>query len=414
MSHSCSCSSPRRRRSPWPPPPDLPPLTLSEAVALARRSTPLEAARARADGADTAWRLSGRLPNPAVEFRAENWTFRGIPRPPAGPGLDLFATVTETVELAGKRGHRRDLAGADATVARTDLQRLDRQLTLETVRTYLDALRARGLIDALTTHRDSLDALVTILSKRVTEGAAAESGLLKFKAEAARVDTQLARTRMALDRSLASLGAIVGLSHPVAAARLVEPAPMSPPEGDAEALAHAAVDTYPDVLAARARLARAQQALRLERARRIPDPAFTGGYKRTDGDNTVVAAIILPLPLFDRNGLSIALAESEERAARLQLEAFTLRATADVGATVRMAQALAVRAARIDADLLEPAGTVRTSARTAFEEGAADLLTLVDAERVYADARREALELKLDAFLSAVESRLALGQEDLP
>ncbi|MDE3156520.1 MAG: TolC family protein, partial [Acidobacteriota bacterium] len=391
-----------------------PPLTLAQAVAMARATAPLQAARTRADGADAAWHLAGRLPNPSIEVRTENWTFRGISRPPLGPGLDLFVTATQPVELAGKRGHRRDLAAAGLSVAQADVGQLERLITLETARTYLDALRARGLIDVLATNRTSLEALVEILSKRVAEGAAAESDLLKFRTEAARVDTQLARTRIGLERRLTALGALLGLAGPVEAGRLVEPPPVPAPAGDAGLLARGAADRQPAVVLARARLAQAEQALALERARRVPDPALTGGYKRTDGDDTIVAAVVVPLPLFDRNGQAVALAQADAQAARLQLEALTRQATADVTATVRTAQALAARAARVDADLLAPAAAVRTSARTAFEEGAVDLLTLVDAERVYADARREALDLKLDAFLSAVESRLALGQEDLP
>ena len=61
-----------------------------------------------------------------------------------------------------------------------------------------------------------------------------------------------------------------------------------------------------------------------------------------------------------------------------------------------------------------PAEGVRSAARATFREGAADMLRLIDAERVYADVRRAALDLELDAYLAAIEARFALGQEEIP
>jgi outer membrane protein TolC len=75
------------------------------------------------------------------------------------------------------------------------------------------------------------------------------------------------------------------------------------------------------------------------------------------------------------------------------------------------AQALGERAGKVDIDLIAPAEIVRAAARSSFREGATDILTLVDAERVYLEAHREALQLKLEAITAAVEARLLLGEE---
>jgi len=84
---------------------------------------------------------------------------------------------------------------------------------------------------------------------------------------------------------------------------------------------------------------------------------------------------------------------------------------ADAQLVFDAARVLGERATHVDADLLTPADTVRTAARSAFREGATDILMLVDAERVYVDARREAVQLKLDAIAAALEARLLLGEE---
>ena len=64
--------------------------------------------------------------------------------------------------------------------------------------------------------------------------------------------------------------------------------------------------------------------------------------------------------------------------------------------------------------MLAPAGVVRSAALATFREGAADVLRLIDAERVYADVRRAVLELRLEALAATIEARFALGEETIP
>jgi cobalt-zinc-cadmium efflux system outer membrane protein len=186
------------------------------------------------------------------------------------------------------------------------------------------------------------------------------------------------------------------------------------PAGDAEALATRARDASPAVRLARARQARAAGSLALERARRMPDLTVAGGYKRTGGVDSAVAGVFLPIPLFDRNRSGIATAVGGARAAERECATVEALALAEALAVVEAARTLGEQARRVDDEVLKPAALVRTAARSAFREGATDILNLVDAERVYLDASREALQLKLDAAAAAIEARLLLGERILP
>ncbi len=396
-----------------PPQPVMPPLTLAEAVSQAQRTSPLrDGAQALAEGMTEAWRLSGRPLNPAVDVRSENWapgTTPGL----GSPLLDVFASVVQTIELGGKRSGRRNVAAADRDVAISGLRVVERQIALETVRTYVQALRARRQLETLSANRDGFTTLIDTARRRVEEGFAPESDLMKFTTEAARLDVDMARAQIDLARSLATLTALVGSPLPIAASQLVEPAAVAAPVTNAAAVTDA-VSRLPEIVAARTRVERARSVTALEQARRAPDPAFTAGYKRTAGRNTTIFGVSIAVPLFERNGQAVARATAEERAAARELEAFTLRATADASALLARAATLSTRAARAETDLLAPAEGVRSAARATFREGAADMLRLIDAERVYADVRRAALDLELDAYLAAIEARFALGQEEIP
>ncbi len=390
-------------------PATAPPLPLAQAVAKARTDSPLRRAPADiAAGATEAARLAGRRPNPIVELRGENWSTSDVELP-----LDVFATVSQPIELGPKRRSRLGLAEADRDIAGASLGSVDRQVVLRTAQLYVQALKAKGLFDTLTANREGLTTLTDTMRRRVAEGLSAESDLLKFETEGARVDIEVARARLDLDRSLTALTFVIGATTAVTAAQLVEPRALPAPALE-DATITAAMQRHPDVQVAAARVTRAQQALTLERARRLPEPIVTAGYKRTAGINTALAAVTFAVPVFDQNASAAARAMGEERAAAADRDALVLRLTSEAVSLARTAQTLATRATRADQDLLAPAEAVRNSARAAFREGAADVLKLIDAERVYADVRRTALELRLEALIATVEARFAIGEETLP
>ena len=392
-----------------PPPPPPPPLTLAAAVAQAKAQSPMrQPARSLVAGATEAATLAGRPLNPVLEFRTENW----------GPGrsqlpLDVFATFTQTIEMGGKRTARLGIAAAERDVAGASLGLVDRQIALRTVQLYVQALRARGVLDALRLNREGLTTLIDSVKRRVDEGYSAESDLLRFQTEGARLDIDMARAAVDLERSLGTLGVVIGSNTSLAAAQLVEPTPVAPPPAG-NAAVNAAISRHPEVLFADARVARAGQQAALERARRTPDTLVTVGYKRTGGFDTGVAAVMMTVPFFDRNGPAVARANGEESVAMAERGLSARRLTSEATALIDAARALTARADRVPQDLLQPAENVRNAALATFREGTIDVLKLIDAERVYADVRRAALELRLEALAATLEARFALGEETIP
>ena len=380
-------------------------------MALARAHSPLAAAaRAQAEGAEKAAKAAGRLADPTLDLAMENW------RPwaddfVASTDLDVFAVVTQPLDLF-TRGGRKAQARGESDEAIAGRRRAEEDVQLDTVRRYLESWRGRDLVAALEAQAENLAGIVAAMEKRVAEGYAAEADLLRFRAESARAANHLARARIEHQRAEAELAFLVG--KPVKDASLEKPALPPPPGGEPETVAEQALEHRPDVAAARARAARARGTMSLEQARRYPDLALAGGYKRTTGLDTAVVGLVATLPIFERNGRAVARAEADARAADLELEATVTRARAEAAILVRAARALQQRLALLDEDLVRPAEAARSSALAAFREGATDVLRVVDAERTHTEARKEALDLTVEAFLVTGRARLAAGLEVLP
>jgi cobalt-zinc-cadmium efflux system outer membrane protein len=378
---------------------------------LREESGQAAAARQRTQAAVEALSQARRRPNPSIDLRVENWDLKKDHLAAPWDQLDIFAVASVPVEIGGKRSARSSAAAAGLAGAEADERLAVRDLQLEATALYLGSLKARALVETSRSIQEGIARLVATISRRVEEGYTAEADLLRFRAEEGRLSAQLARSRLSLARSSSQLAALLALDGPIAPELLVEPAWPALPDGDAATLATAALSGRPEIAAGEARVTRARETARLEKARRIPDPSFTGGWKRTGGLDTAVAGIVLPLPVFDSGSAAVRRALAEERAAELELATLRRRLLADTADRVLRARELGERARIAEREFLLPAEGAVTAARASFREGATDILRLVDAERVYAEARRETQELKLDALEASIEALLVLGQE---
>ena len=367
-------------------------------------ASPARAAEARARAARDSAALAGVLPNPSVDVRAENWQPGG--RAPTDPLNDTFVVLTQPIELNGKAGARRRVAEADATSRTLDVKLAERQLATEVAQHFVAAARARGRRRLLDAQRDSTREVVTILGKRVAEGVTPEGDLRKVEADLGRLDIEATRAQIDLRPASRGSACSSAASTHSANTRSSIPSPRrttQPPPATATAI--------PEVASAHQRAAIAAASADLARRERWPDLPVSGGYKRTAGVNTAVAGVSVSLPLFNRGARAIALGQAEQVAAEQEALEAVRRARAEALARVAEARLLAERAVRVEQDVLVPAEVAWRAALTSFREGAGDVLRLLDAERVYGEARRDAQDLKLGAALAQVRARLALGEE---
>jgi cobalt-zinc-cadmium efflux system outer membrane protein len=381
------------------------PLSLRDAIVLAHTAAPdLAAAAARVAATRDARPFAGRPLNPAVEVRSENW-LSGASDP--GLPLDVFATVTQTVELGGKRAARQGLATAAVTAAEAAQATATRAVALYVSRQYLEALRLRERAIVLEAQAVSLTEATRVMRRRVELGTAPESELLKLRTEEARASLERTQATLGAARAVVLLGTRIGAD--VTLDRLQMPALPPLPAGD-----KLQIDALAELQLARSAAQTAAGVLDLERARGVPDVAVNAGVKRTAGYTTGVAAVTMAMPIFDRNRVARVVAAGQLRAAQLEAEAVERRLRGEFAAARAAAVTLADRAAWSPAALVEPARAARDAARAAFAAGAIDVLRLLDAERVHTDAAAVSLDIAIDAVAAAIDARVAAGEDPLP
>jgi cobalt-zinc-cadmium efflux system outer membrane protein len=388
-------------------------LELETAIALARASAPaVQAAEARVAAARAHWYQSGRWRNPELELRGENWRVRPDLHA-TNPPLDFFATLTQLFELGGKRAKRQAVAMAERERAHEQARLVERDVSVQAATWFLTVVRAHAELDAVENAASDLGRLRDIAARRVEQGRAPAAELLKLQAEEARLGTAAVELKTQESTALNALRQLLAKPD-LRAEELSMPRVVVPPEDADRDLVEKLLQQHPEYRAATAEKERALRALELEQARRIPDPALTAGYKRTEDRDTLVAGVVLPIPVFDTNWGNVQRAVAELSAASAEAEATVLRLRAELFGLLARWRSLAARAERMEQDLLAPAAGVRHAARVAFEEGTGEIVALVDAERVYLEARRTAIGTRAEAVAAATAWRIFSGETTAP
>lgn len=355
-------------------------LTLEDARQRALSDSPslrtAEAALAAARGRSTQSSLG---PNP--ELRVDLESFDG-----SGPyrGLNSSETtvgVSQTLELGGKRRTRMAAAKAEALAVEIKLAIAKADLLQEVSNRYIDAWgaqeKARLAREAVARAEDLSQAAQLL----VDTGREPPLRALRARnaAAAAQAELQAALADDVTARS--ALGAL--WSAPSATFSFDLPPPtVSPsaslPKGDAL-----------DVRLAEAELTNATAILEREKALATPNVTIEGGVRRFEetDDHALVASVVMPIPIRDRNQGAIAAARADVTAAevrRNQALADAIRAERDARGRLAAAE---LQVATMTGGALPEAEQALRLARLGYAAGKFSLLEVLDAESALHDIR---------------------------
>jgi outer membrane protein, heavy metal efflux system len=377
------------------------PITLTEALAAADRSPALLAASAQVDEARGTLEQAGKYPyNPVI----------GVAGGPASGGgrstvYDFEFSLSQGLELGGKRGARSRSAAAERDAAAERLAATRHALRVEVRRAFQLALVVQQRVGVTTENEVAARQFQDAARERLQLGAATQTevnvavaGFGRAIALTKTAERELLLARQALGDALGSAGLEL---EPTGATPTFPSAPASEDRLVVESLGArrdlAAVDRVQVARAADVDLANAQA---------VPDPELTVAWARSavEDSNAVIVGLRIELPLWNRNQGNRNAARAVRSRATIEAQALRLGIEREVRAASRRYRTATDAVAAFDQQVV---GTLGENLELARDSLAAGKLGLLELNIVRRDLVESQL-IYLDSIAEAVESRSAL------
>lgn len=368
-------------------------LTLRQALGLAfARNPDLAAFSWEVRSGDARILQAGLIPNPEIVLAVENILGTGPFR--NFDSSETALSISQLVELGGKRAARIRLASAGKEIVGWDYEAKRADLAAEVAKSFVGVLSTQERLTLAEETTRLAGEVLNAVSARVAAGKISPVEETKAQVAFSVSRIELERANRSLEAARTKLAATWGSSKPVfssAVGRLDQVTPIPPFEELADRLFR-----NPDIARWTAELGQRKAVLVQERTERIPDVTISAGVRRlrtpeTD-DPALVFGAAVPLPLFNRNQGKILESQYQISKAEREREAAGNRVRAALSEAY---QALAIgyaEANTLKSVVLPGARNAFGSASEGFRQGKFGYLDVLDAQRTLFDARGRYVE----------------------
>ena len=363
-------------------------LTLPDAIQNALDYSPrLKSAAAGVEAAKGVENQAGYLPNPEIGFEAGN--VAGSGEFGGTDSAEFTYSLTQTVEIGGKRSARRNAAEAARGAAGTALMVEQLGIKRDVRIAYCDALAKDEAVKLAVEQEQLAEDILQTVSEQVQ--AAAEPEIQLSKAEVAYAASVIERERkehelkVAKER-LAKLLGTSALDNSLDHAHFFELRAPGSIENYRANLAR-----IPDIQRFSHIEMEKESLLDLERARAIPDPKFSLGVRdfRGSGDQAFIFSVSLPIPVFNQNRGNVARAHAEVRQAVNDARQAKLTLEQQLTESWEQWSTYYSEAQRLKTKLLPSAERAFKLARIGFAKGRFSYHEVLDAQRTLFDAKSQ-------------------------
>ena len=269
-------------------------VNLEQAIEMALHKAPeIMKANALNKAAAASVNQSASWSNPHLAIEAEN--IGGSGGYTGYDSAETTASITQLVEIGGKRSAKRLIAERDRVLSQLDQKNEALIITRKVKLSFAEASAAQERLKLASQQSDMANDILEGVRRRVD--AAADPLYQKNKAEIARASSELAMKKAERERktALQILGTLMNSEvtqiDTGAFYQLTEPAEAFPIE--------------PDLIIAREDLEvqKSKAMYVLERANAVPDPTFSAGVRnfKEDDENAFIVGVSFPIPVLNLN-----------------------------------------------------------------------------------------------------------------
>jgi len=322
--------------------------------------------------------------------------------------------VGYTFERGQKRQRRLQAAQDLTTVSRSQVTDNQRTLTFNVAQQFVAVLLAQSMIDLAQQDLMSFQQTVDLSEAQARAGAISEGDAIKIKLQLLQFQTDVSSARLSKVQALAALRQLVGFESVPQDYDVDGTLDYQPVHGDLDTLKMLAVDSRPDLQAARQSIAaaRSQQSLAVANGKRDLDVSFN--YSHVADINSGAFFFNMQIPLFDRNQGEIArtreaITQSQELAAEASEQVLSDVINAYEGVRTNDQIIGLYRSGYLDQSTQS-----RDISQYAYQRGAASLLDYLDAERSYRSNQLAYRQALANYMVTLEQLRQAVGTRSLP
>nr|WP_189657319.1 TolC family protein [Pseudomonas peradeniyensis] len=368
-------------------------LSLDQALDAAFAQNPDFAAIGREIGiAEGERRQAGLIPNPELSWEVED-TRRDT--------STTTVTLSQALELGGKRGARIEVAEAGQAIARLELERQRNSLRADVIQAFHAALRAQTALDLAQQSQALTERGLRVVEGRVRAGQSSPVEATRAQVQLAQAEAAVRRARTERGVANQALARLTGSAE--ARFERLDASNLSPgPAPQSEPLL-AKVEQTAEWRLAAAQIERGDASLGSEKAQRIPNLTVSLGsqYSREERERVNVVGLSMPLPLFDRNQGNVLAAARRADQARDLRNAVDLRLRSETRSALEQWGTAMGEVQAYDRTILPAAQQAVDTATRGFEMGKFAFLDVLDAQRTLIEARG----LYLEALAQATDAR---------
>lgn len=383
--------------------------TLSELLDVALQHSPLMIeGQGRVDEQLGKRMVAQAYPNPSLHVQGGHGT---VLDPSSGVSItERYVTMSQPLEWPGKRIARQEAAEAGVKSAQASLKETEMELKARVKQAFYKLLLAQEFSSLSSQNLAAVKKIAQAVISRVEAGEAPPFEKVKIQVELLRVQKETTRATGEVQTALASLNALtggaIGNRFSIGGDFAVFPKGL-----DADLLAHVVLKHNPTLVKLEESVKEATQRHIQQQQSRVPDVTLSGSYQRVAGAEEFLGGFSVPLPLWSQRQGDIAQAMGFRRQAEAMLLKTQQSIRNDIVKFYQQAKVADAHIVTFREGLVKEAQEALRIAEVSFRLGEANLLEVLDAQRVMSQTLLGYAEVRYDLSLALTELERLSGME---
>jgi cobalt-zinc-cadmium efflux system outer membrane protein len=382
-------------------------LVLAQALALAIMGNPKLAAFSQEIRAREAVTIQANLlPNPTFGVQASNFgnnKFKGA------DGEAVSISLSQLVELGGKRAARTEVATLNHKLANWDYETQRINVLTQVTKAYIEVLAAQQRLYLTEQLLELARQMVDISAAKVRSGSVAPLEETKAKVIQASAQIDLQRTQKQLLASRQHLASTWGSTQVLFQSALGDLEDIQQPPVLQDLIQR--IKDNPDLARWATEINQRQALIGMEQSKAIPDVTFNLGTNTyLDGDDyNMNAGFSMPLPLFDRNQGSILAAQRRLNKAEDERRNAEINTMTALNIVYQQLNSAYVELMTLRADVVPGAESAFKMANRGYRLGEYDFLQVLDAQRTLVGVKTQYIQAQTDYHLNVARIERLIG-----